>query len=184
MPIKWPKKFETDEAKNMNYFCISGRLQIEYDMACKKNGVSPHKDLKYIIEQRLVILKNKDRQLEEIDKQMMALQRRKELIENESTLIMTNEKLVAIVDEKLQQIVKGTTYQFIYGVIKYQSHRHGLTFNEMLEVFCKEAQDKIENPVYKNRVLSQLKFVGDHANNGLLTDEQINEVFPRLAVTA
>ncbi len=184
MSIKWPKKYETNEAKNMNYFCIPGNLQIEYEKECRRNGYNVHQDLKNIIEQRLVILKNKDRQLEEIEQKIIELQRRKDLIENEKSLIMTNEKLLKIIDERIEQIIEGTTYQWIYAIIKNLSHKNAITFNEMLEIFCKRAQDIIKMPSTRKEVLHQLKFVGDHANNGLLTDEQINEVFPRQVIPA
>lgn len=110
---------------------------------------------------------------------MIELQKRRELIENQDSLIMANEKFVQTVDERIEQIVDGTTYQWIYAVVKNLAHKNSLTFNEILEVFCKRAQDIIKNPVYRKEVLFQLKYVGDHANNGLLTDDQINEVFPR-----
>jgi hypothetical protein len=183
------KGYDTNQAKNMNFFICPGKLQLGYYNRCRKLGINPHHDLQYLIEKRMLDL-GINSKLEEMRKQRDLLDQQIRDIENNDTNpLLLNRKLKLDVESRITEIkvsagrLELPASKWLFFVIKSIGTRYDLLFNEVLDLF-KEYIVKFETPEddeeaedYKVKLLDLLEFVRVNGNNGCLTEQEIESAF-------
>lgn len=174
------KGYDTDYKKACSNWGIVGKKQVKAYRLCKKWGKNPQHELARKWDQWLNELSDNEEQLVEMKQKRDYLDVQIDLIEkNNGNTVTINEKLLVDIDERINLITDETTYQWIYAVVKNLSYRYDLGFNEIFKVFNERIPVLIKNNQYKEQILYLFKYVGDRAKNGALSDQEIENVFPR-----
>lgn len=173
----WKGYTETKHA--CNNWGYSGLKQIKIYKLCKKWGLDPQLEFEKSMDALLNKLSNSEEQLEEMRQKRDYLDTQIELIEKSNgDSIIINEKLLKDVDDHISQISDGSTYRWGYAILKKLSYRHDMSFNDIIKVFNERVPVLIKNNEYREKMLYFFKYIADRANNGALTDLEIDKQFP------
>lgn len=172
-------KYDVDRKMPCVNWGIPGKEQIRAYKLCKKWGKDPQKDFHRVWKNWLNELSNSEVQLEEMRVQRDYLSTQIDLLEkNTESSIIINEKLIKDIDDHINQYSEGSSYRWGYAIMKKLSARHDLSFNEIHKVFNQRIPLLIHNNEYREKICYFFRFVADRAKNGMLTDQEIDNMFP------
>jgi len=173
------KGYDVDYKKSCGNWGYPGKKQIRLYKLCKKWGKDPQVEFVKALDTHMNVLSNSEVQKEELRKTIEEAQLRLELIEkgNEGAEII-NKKLIEDIDTKIFEIHENTTDRWIYAVVKNLSFRYELSYNEMNKIFLKRIPVLIKINEYREKICYKFKFVEGKANNGTLSDDEIDTIFP------
>lgn len=177
------KGYDTNQAKNMNFFVVPGRLQLRYYNQCKKLSINPHHDLKTLIEVRLSEL-GIDLKLEELYKMREEILYQIKELEEHNNLAAVNKYLQKDLQSRINtyrvEVIRGRlpSELNVYFVNKGLAQKYDMQYNEIVDLFKEKIHNEIKGEL-KNDLLDIFELVRLNGKNGTLSDAQAAEIFKK-----